>query len=147
MLLKVESQKDVTLEWTVEREVQVDLCGPSGDSALHFLMITSRLPPRRSMRAPTWRLALEEGGGAGARAWRAEARGTAVLDLSEDGPTAAEEGTVDAGSLEGGVWHDLGQLQADHLEVVGWSLWFDAAAFFEHHIALLTRLRVFAPVF
>ena len=36
--------------------------------------------------------------------------------------------------------HDLGQLQADHLEVVGWSLWFDAAAFYEHHIALLSRL-------
>jgi hypothetical protein len=70
-----------------------------------------------------------------------------VRDLSADGPTAVGEGAVDAASLEGGVWHDLGQLQADHLEVVGWSLWFDAAAFYEHHIALLSRLRVYAPVF
>ncbi len=54
------------------------------------------------MRAPTWRLALHEGGGPGGQAWLAEARGTEVRDLSADGPTAVGEGTVDAGSLEGG---------------------------------------------
>jgi hypothetical protein len=99
------------------------------------------------MRAPTWRLALLEGDGPGGREWRLEERETALVDLSAAGPTAGWEGAVEPWSLEGGVWHDLGQLQVDHLGVVGWSLWFDAAAFYENHIALLNRLRVFAPVF
>jgi hypothetical protein len=92
------------------------------------------------MRAPTWRLALHEGDGPGGPEWRVEERGTAVRDLSAAGPTVRGKGAVEPSSLEGGVWHDLGQLRADHLEVVGWSLWFDAAAFYRNHIALLRRL-------
>jgi hypothetical protein len=92
------------------------------------------------MRAPTWRLAQRDCGGAGGREWRVEKRGTVVRDLSAAGPTAKSGGAVEAGSLEGGVWYDLGRLRADHLEAVGWSLWFDAAAFYRNHIALLRRL-------
>jgi hypothetical protein len=43
------------------------------------------------------------------------------------------------------VWHHLGVLETDHLGAVGWSVWFDAARFYRHHLALLARLPPAGP--